>query len=271
MDAASGGVCRGRYARRCADCGDEQFARDIAPKTLSFTLPAITAEEGDLITLSLYSVYADEDTLLPAATNGFAVEAWTVDDEKALPALPVYVSGITSNKLVAENIIKNKGMTVTAPTCSEQGYTAYVCSCGAAHRDDFVPATGEHSYENGICSVCGEAQDGLIILAQPTTDTVRLDLEVKDELAILQQPTTDSATPGEKATVTVEAQGDALTYQWYYKDAGQARFIKSSIKSATYTLTLTESNYNRVLYCVISDAFGNQVTTETVTLTVSEN
>lgn len=43
--------------------------------------------------------------------------------------------------------------TVTPPTCAEQGYTTYICSCGESYVDNYVPATG-HSYENGICTVC---------------------------------------------------------------------------------------------------------------------
>ena len=44
---------------------------------------------------------------------------------------------------------------VTAPTCTEDGYTTYTCSCGHEYTDNVVVATG-HSYEGGTCSVCGE-------------------------------------------------------------------------------------------------------------------
>jgi len=46
--------------------------------------------------------------------------------------------------------------TVTPPTCTEQGYTTYICSrCGAVEGepDDFVDPS--HNYVNGVCSVCG--------------------------------------------------------------------------------------------------------------------
>jgi len=42
---------------------------------------------------------------------------------------------------------------VTAPTCTEQGYTTYTCECGDSYVDDYVEATG-HSYKNGICITC---------------------------------------------------------------------------------------------------------------------
>ena len=44
--------------------------------------------------------------------------------------------------------------TVTAPTCTEQGYTTYTCECGDGYVGDYVEATG-HAYENGNCTGCG--------------------------------------------------------------------------------------------------------------------
>ena len=46
--------------------------------------------------------------------------------------------------------------TVTAPTCTEQGYTTYTCACGDSYVADYVNAK-DHTYENGICTGCGVA------------------------------------------------------------------------------------------------------------------
>ena len=45
---------------------------------------------------------------------------------------------------------------VTAPTCTEQGYTTYTCSCGDHYVADYTEATG-HADENGDhwCDECG--------------------------------------------------------------------------------------------------------------------
>ena len=43
---------------------------------------------------------------------------------------------------------------VTAPTCTEQGYTTYTCACGDTYVADYVDATG-HNMENGCCTNCG--------------------------------------------------------------------------------------------------------------------
>lgn len=51
----------------------------------------------------------------------------------------------------------NYSTVVTPPTCTEEGYTTYTCTvCTESYVDDYVEATG-HSYENGICTACGES------------------------------------------------------------------------------------------------------------------
>ena len=44
--------------------------------------------------------------------------------------------------------------TVTPPTCASSGYTTYACQCGEEYLDDYVPATGEHDFQDGQCTVC---------------------------------------------------------------------------------------------------------------------
>lgn len=62
---------------------------------------------------------------------------------------------------------------VTPPTCTEQGYTTYTCSCGSSYKDDYTDPTG-HSFgewtetkapagtepgeKTRTCSVCGEIE-----------------------------------------------------------------------------------------------------------------
>ena len=113
---------------------------------------------------------------------------------------------------------------------------------GAVHEHDHAAAVTEPTY---TCA-CGEEQTAPIL--------------------ITKQPTPDYAVIGEKATVFVEAQGEGLTYQWYYRDSPTGALCKSTVRSSTYTLTVKKTNVQRELYCVITDAHGNQVTTDTVKL-----
>ena len=101
---------------------------------------------------------------------------------------------------------------------------------------------------------------------QVKTDVVKLLQPLEKELKIVTQPVPDYAVIGEKATVFVEAEGVGLTYQWYYRDSTDGVLSKSTVTKNTYTLTVKKTNVNRELYCVITDAHGNQVTTDTVKL-----
>lgn len=63
---------------------------------------------------------------------------------------------------------------VTSPTCVDDGYTTYTCSkCENSYISDTVPATGEHSYVSGACSVCG-AVETVTLTATRVTDATTL-------------------------------------------------------------------------------------------------
>ena len=59
---------------------------------------------------------------------------------------------------------------VTAPTCTEGGFTTYTCECGESYIADEVDALG-HDYVDGICTRCGEADPDYVAPAEPV-DTV---------------------------------------------------------------------------------------------------
>ena len=44
---------------------------------------------------------------------------------------------------------------VTKPTCTQAGYTTYTCSCGDSYKSDYKDALG-HDYQNGTCTRCGQ-------------------------------------------------------------------------------------------------------------------
>ena len=96
------------------------------------------------------------------------------------------------------------------------------------------------------------------------SNTVTLSLDRQD-LKVTAQPQSVSVAPGAKASVSVSATGDGLTYTWYSKD-GDADFVKSSITKSTYSVTMTEARDGKQVYCVVKDAYGNEVTTDTVTM-----
>ena len=99
------------------------------------------------------------------------------------------------------------------------------------------------------------------------TNTVSMTVQA-EALNITRQPVDYVGAAGSKASFTVEAEGEGLSYQWYVKNPGSSRFSKSSITKASYSVTLTEANSGRQLYCVVSDAYGNKAQTNTVSMTL---
>ncbi|MBR2520698.1 MAG: hypothetical protein IKE62_00770, partial [Oscillospiraceae bacterium] len=99
-----------------------------------------------------------------------------------------------------------------------------------------------------------------------TTNTVTL--RIGDELELVSQPVDYYGPAGSRASATVEAKGDGLTYTWYVKDPGAKRFSVSSTATKTYSVNLTAARNGRQLYCVVFDAYGNAVTTVTVSLNI---
>ena len=104
---------------------------------------------------------------------------------------------------------------------------------------------------------------------QATSDVVTIDLPAKT-LEIVTQPVDVHAPLGQKFSVAPEVQGEGLTYQWYYKNKGGKSFAASSNKTAAYSYSMTNYMNGRQVYCVITDRFGNQVTTDTVTIHVTK-
>lgn len=86
-------------------------------------------------------------------------------------------------------------------------------------------------------------------------------------LTITRQPFDAKAFVGQDATVSVTAVGEGLSYRWYYADPGSSVFGNSGTTTASYTRTMTAERSGRRVYCVITDASGHTVQSNTVTLT----
>lgn len=64
----------------------------------------------------------------------------------------------TASEHTAETPVHTHSYTsnVTAPTCTEKGYTTYTCDCGDTYQGDETAATG-HTYNQGKCTRCNAA------------------------------------------------------------------------------------------------------------------
>lgn len=91
-------------------------------------------------------------------------------------------------------------------------------------------------------------------------------------LMITTQPTDVKHKKGVVFDITVVAQGDDLTYKWYYKDKDASDFAySSSFKGDTYSIEMTHERDGRQIYCVISDKYGCTVQSDTVTMRLAKS
>jgi hypothetical protein len=80
----------------------------------------------------------------------------------------------------------------------------------------------------------------------------------------------ESAAMGENYCLTVNAQGEGLKYTRYFCNAGSDTWYRSGVTDNTYDDVMTKARANREVYCVITDKYGNQVTTEVVTIHLAD-
>ena len=90
-----------------------------------------------------------------------------------------------------------------------------------------------------------------------------------EQLRITAQPESVSAALDKIAKTQVAAEGEELTYQWYGRDPGQTKFWKSGVKSSAYSVRMVKEKSGREVYCVITDKYGNSVTSEIAVLTLA--
>ena len=133
---------------------------------------------------------------------------------------------------------------ITAPTCTEQGYTTYTCHCGDSYVADYTEPLG-HAYENGICIRCGAANN-------PFTDVPQGQFYFEPVLWAVEQ----GITTGTSATTFnpggVCMRGHVVTFLW--------RAMGSPEPTTTVNpfVDVKESDY---FYKAVLWAFENGITT----------
>ncbi len=98
--------------------------------------------------------------------------------------------------------------------------------------------------------------------------TLTMAMPANYELRVVSQPQDCAVARGERAEATFVVEGAGLTYQWYGIDPGQTEYWTSGIRSATYSVTMVPAKSGRQIYCVVTDAYGNTVTSDPVTLSM---
>ncbi|MBO2515990.1 MAG: hypothetical protein CW338_01760 [Clostridiales bacterium] len=107
---------------------------------------------------------------------------------------------------------------------------------------------------------------GATVTSSAATLTV---LPPPTELKILTQPQSVICETGDTVTLTAEAQGDDLVYQWKYSLPGGTDLISSAdsgANTASVTISVTSQNTGASYCCVITDKYGSSVTSDAAVL-----
>ncbi|MBQ5541742.1 MAG: hypothetical protein IIU06_01600, partial [Erysipelotrichales bacterium] len=145
------------------------------------------------------------------------------------------------------------------------------CTAESALSDTYtVPASSITNERSGYEYRCLVKNEGGRTYSEPAVLTIQLPRKPR----ILVNPADTTGYLGEEAVFTVEADGDELEYQWYYRTAGNETWMKSTAECANtpvYTVEASKVTSARSGYayrCVVKNSVG-KATSEPAVLTVS--
>ena len=113
--------------------------------------------------------------------------------------------------------------TITAPTCTAQGYTTYLCHCGHSYTDHFVDATGHTFGEWYVVEEPTEAKDGL------------------------KRRDCSNCTHHEQETIVYVAGPDHITSDQFLIDEDTIQKIPANLTVGDFLAGIHEQEYVRVI------------------------
>ena len=100
--------------------------------------------------------------------------------------------------------------------------------------------------------------------------TAEAPLTVKAVLRITANPQDVTVPAGEKVTFSVKASGSGLTYRWEYSRDGGETWKESTAKQASSISMTAKASFDGRLYrCVVTDAEGQQLVSESARITIT--
>ena len=152
--------------------------------------------------------------------------------------------------------------TVTAPTCTEQGYTTYTCHCGDTYVADYVDATG-HSYTSEVTKEPTCVDKGEKTFACACGDTYTVEIAAKGHTEVIDKAVAPTCT----ATGLTEGKhcdvcGKVLVAQEEIPANGHIAGNTFVDEDSRVEATLNnKGSYDVVVYC---SACGKEISRETV-------
>ena len=101
-------------------------------------------------------------------------------------------------------------------------------------------------------------------------ENIRVHYNYTNALKITSQPVNQSIALGDAISLSLKAEGNGLTYQWYFKKAGQSSFSKWNGRTHATEAVTPNATWNGIqLYCVVRDSAGNTAESDTISITVA--
>ena len=149
-------------------------------------------------------------------------------------------------------------------------YTWYIASAGSTKFGKSSVTTNTYGTK---LSATNNGRQVYCVISDAYGNTVQtktVTLNIVKPMEIITQPQSAAVSKiGENVEVFVEAIGENLVYEWYYKNAGDSVFKKTnSFRGNTYSLEMTNARDGREVYCVITDITGTQKVTNVVELKI---
>ena len=98
-----------------------------------------------------------------------------------------------------------------------------------------------------------------------TTDTITI--TGYQQAVILTQPQDVTAGTNAPAQMEVIAEGDGLTYDWFIKKTSDTAFVRANCQNSVFTITMSQAYDGAEAYCIVKDAYGTTLQTETAKFT----
>ncbi len=186
----------------------------------------LTAGQGGTVVADRNAVGANGSytlTIRPAAENKAKVLINGHDYSGRLAAgengaYTLRISGVTSDQNISvffgDFIDAHEYVaSVTAPTCTEAGYTTYSCSCGCkdTYIVDVLPALG-HDFADGACTRCGEREE--IPYVNPFGDVKEGAFYYNAVEWAVKNKITDGVAAGRFAPSHSVTRGQIVTFLW---------------------------------------------------------
>ncbi len=86
-------------------------------------------------------------------------------------------------------------------------------------------------------------------------------------LEITRQPANISAPVGKSAGTYIIAEGEGITYRWFFRNSNSITWTESECSSPYFTCIIPDNSSRQLAYCEITDIFGTKKRTNTFIIT----